>query len=552
MKIGVRDLALVLPIGILCGHMALFGSWIVDDAGISFAYARNLGLGFGLVAQPGVPPVEGYSNPLWVLLLAPFFAMELFDPVLIPKALALVGLAAGFVAYYSVSKADIDGGRLVAVAGLSLAGLQSGLVIWCASGLENGLYVTLLLSLAVVISAPRRERPFTSGILSAAVALTRPEGIIFALAYPICAVLNGTHGRAAASLSRYACGLVPPVSAYMLFRISYFGDILPNTYYAKGRPIPGLLLELLTVDAPVLAKARDLVTATLGATAGPYLLLLIVVGVLLARRQLRDSRLTQTILIFVGLSALTYLMLPADWMMEYRFASPFFLFFYLSVVHAAWFAMRAVVSRGNAGGLTEVGLARIRIAGFVAVVAICAGLTISLTAPRSMAFARSPTISLDEVFETVQRFERLAQAANIEHPSLLIADVGAALLLGRIRIYDLGMLTDRTIARALGEAMSRINRASFHDYIFETARPAFIATRAYHSWIARLDSDTRFRRDYVSIVEYRDEWIQKRYGVSLQSGDFIRKDALAGGGDEVLSRLRELVKGSHYVGCSVC
>ncbi len=72
----------------------MFGAWQIDDAGISFAYARNLALGHGLVAQPGVIPVEGYSNPLWVFLLAAFSVVRLFDPLWTPKLLSL-GLAFG-------------------------------------------------------------------------------------------------------------------------------------------------------------------------------------------------------------------------------------------------------------------------------------------------------------------------------------------------------------------------------------------------------------------------------------------------------------------------
>ena len=44
--------------------------WLVDDAAISMAYAANWTAGHGLVAQPGLPPVEGYSNFLWVVVLA--------------------------------------------------------------------------------------------------------------------------------------------------------------------------------------------------------------------------------------------------------------------------------------------------------------------------------------------------------------------------------------------------------------------------------------------------------------------------------------------------
>ena len=62
--------------------------YIIDDAGISFAYSRSLAGGFGLVSQPGKLPVEGYSNFTWVLLMAPFFAINSFDPILTPKIIS--------------------------------------------------------------------------------------------------------------------------------------------------------------------------------------------------------------------------------------------------------------------------------------------------------------------------------------------------------------------------------------------------------------------------------------------------------------------------------
>ena len=45
--------------------------YVCDDAYISFRYARNLVLGRGLRFNLGVePPVEGYSEFLWVLLVS--------------------------------------------------------------------------------------------------------------------------------------------------------------------------------------------------------------------------------------------------------------------------------------------------------------------------------------------------------------------------------------------------------------------------------------------------------------------------------------------------
>src|SRR5215471_18948267 len=82
-----------LPLVVFSFHAWFFRDWIIDDAGISYVYARNLAVGAGLVAQPGQAPVEGYSNPLWVFVLVPFFKLGIFHPVIVPKALGL-GLVA--------------------------------------------------------------------------------------------------------------------------------------------------------------------------------------------------------------------------------------------------------------------------------------------------------------------------------------------------------------------------------------------------------------------------------------------------------------------------
>ena len=62
--------------------------FLVDDAFISFRYARNLALGHGLVFNVGEsPPVEGYTNFLWVLMLAAVETLG-WDPALWSRALS--------------------------------------------------------------------------------------------------------------------------------------------------------------------------------------------------------------------------------------------------------------------------------------------------------------------------------------------------------------------------------------------------------------------------------------------------------------------------------
>jgi len=72
---------------------------MVDDAGISMAYAVNLAHGYGLVSQAGRTPVEGFSNPAWVVLLAVLTKLGLFGRpslaglpqyVIVTKGLAIV------------------------------------------------------------------------------------------------------------------------------------------------------------------------------------------------------------------------------------------------------------------------------------------------------------------------------------------------------------------------------------------------------------------------------------------------------------------------------
>ena len=71
-------------------HVAYLAG-VAEDAFISFRYARNLVAGAGLVWNPGEAPVEGYTNFLWVLLLAGFLVGGL-EPGAASQA---AGVAAG-------------------------------------------------------------------------------------------------------------------------------------------------------------------------------------------------------------------------------------------------------------------------------------------------------------------------------------------------------------------------------------------------------------------------------------------------------------------------
>ncbi|MGQ9600995.1 MAG: hypothetical protein ACUVWZ_16505, partial [Anaerolineae bacterium] len=91
------------------------------------------------VCQPGVAPVEGYSNFLWVLLFVPFFPLGLFGLVLTPKVVSGLLVVATFVVVQRTVRSVLGRGHVAAFAALLLMALNTSFVAWTTSGLENPL-----------------------------------------------------------------------------------------------------------------------------------------------------------------------------------------------------------------------------------------------------------------------------------------------------------------------------------------------------------------------------------------------------------------------------
>jgi hypothetical protein len=505
-----------LPLLVLLAHALLFGEWIVDDAGITFAYARNLVAGHGLVSQPGLPPVEGFSNFLWLLTLVPAFLAGLFHPVIVPK-LASLALLAGSFTLLDRSLFSLTGSRAVSVVTLLLLAVCSPFVIWTVSGLENPLYVFLLCLLLWLIVRERvRERetgsfPLAAGAVAAGLALTRPDGILFAGLYPLLTFTTGKGGWGRAV--KYGTAVALFLGSFLLFRWSYFGDFYPNTFYAKGGPNAKVYLDLLTLQPKMTAKAFELFESVAG--PGNVLLpvaLLAGTAFLIGRRRFEWKH--AVLLAFAYFGAVPFLLLPFDWMEEYRFGTPFFPFLYAYAVTLA----------ASLGEMLLPDSKRRRLPALVGGLA-AVGLSLGLFAGRSVLFAATPTVSFQEVFEKFGlRYNRYADLLGLERPSILLPDVGGTLWVSRLRVYDLVGLTDRTIARTLEKRPE-----AFYDYIFDEAKPTFIHLHHYWTLQAGLDHDPRFRRDYVPLFQVFEPAVRERAGgFPLSSGDFIRRDAIEG------------------------
>ncbi|HEX9668193.1 MAG TPA: hypothetical protein VGC93_01805, partial [Thermoanaerobaculia bacterium] len=90
-RAGLAAVALVAALAVYAtGCWLVWRQTPIDDAYISFRYARNLAAGEGLVFNPG-ERVEGYSGLSWVLVLAAGDALGAPPPALAKGLGALLG-----------------------------------------------------------------------------------------------------------------------------------------------------------------------------------------------------------------------------------------------------------------------------------------------------------------------------------------------------------------------------------------------------------------------------------------------------------------------------
>ena len=171
-----------LAILILLGHQLFYShalAWDgVDDAYISFRYGQNLLAGHGLVFNAG-EKVEGYTNFLWTLLMAPLMGVGLPPgPVAIVLG-ALSALGTLVVAFLLMRRLMPEGGALATVPGLLLA-VDGSFSLWSVSGLETAAFTFLVTlgALAYLWEWEDEESFPWSGVLFALAALTRPEGVM--------------------------------------------------------------------------------------------------------------------------------------------------------------------------------------------------------------------------------------------------------------------------------------------------------------------------------------------------------------------------------------
>ncbi len=447
-------------------------SWYVnDDAGITFTFARNLVDGRGLVFNIVDPPLEGYSNPLWLLLLSGSYAAGL-NIVLASKCMGIAFGAISLVLIWLIVRREAS----ISWVALPLCATNAAFIVWNNSGLENSLHGALLTGVAFLLA--RRAKlcrlGWSLGIALGLLVLSRPEGALFSFTVVAYFTVLGIRKRGVTrSAVFFACAIpLAVIIGLTVFRYAYFGDVLPNTYYAKAMDS-----NPLRVLNPFSGGWRYVG----GAFGGAGWIVVFVPLMLLMLRPKTWPSAVPGILVLVGSQLFFVVSVGGDWMGEFRFISPIVPLFSILIGLALADLQHLLANRLSWGWYGA------------AACALAVGLILLTQLPRLIIFAHNPTTSLDVVGRIGRYFVDLARDAGIENPTLLHHDAGGTSYVARISVIDLGGLCDRTIARHWRDP-ERMRR-----YIFEEKRPTFIYSGPAFARKTGLESMPELSTDYVPL-----------------------------------------------------
>lgn len=234
---------IVVSVG-LC--LAIGRASLFDDAYISFRYAVNWIEGHGLVFNPG-EPVEGYTNFLWVVAVGGVAKLTGIEVATVGLAMCLVCFAANLVVVAVIARRLTPRAPLPVAAGL--LAVQYTFTSFGTTGMETGA-ASLLVNLGALAlvggGGPRHAGP--AGLALILATLTRPDHAIFYAAGGIAVVVVGAPRGwlrdplgAARKVAPAALAYGAPLllyAAYAAWKVSFYGSMLPNTYFAKSAHTP--------------------------------------------------------------------------------------------------------------------------------------------------------------------------------------------------------------------------------------------------------------------------------------------------------------------------
>lgn len=492
--------------------LASFPKWTVDDAYITYRYAENLAHHGQLTWNVDLDPVEGYTGVALPVVLAGAIAVGA-DPDVASKTIGVLAfLLLALTTWRLCGRLSVSPlGKSAVLAGLCTAPFM---FTHALSGLETVMFMACVVlavdRAAAVELATRFERSLWLELSASTLvaSLIRPEGVALScvlLIACLCAEARrrpapttadqfgrGEGSFAVSSMLR-ALGIwigvfVLPGAAYFAWRASYYGQLLPNTFYAKLHT--GFVVESL-VDV---AKFAVLYLAV------PMSVALVAVATVRRRALLALAgmpwRAAIAAIAFVAVCLALYSRSALVMNFGFRFFVPFYPIVLIGVAAVTTLALREVPT-GRARTLV--------MASIVVLVVTQTGVHARLVG-RSARDAAATERLLTEEHRKVGQFlrDRLAADATI----VVVVDAGAIPYFSGLRTIDFGGLNDEFLSHRF---RNRTRKGEIADYFFATNPSAIVFTSRVKDRIegpepVRVQDDARFANYELARVFSCEEW----------------------------------------------
>lgn len=227
--------AFLIPFLVLAVSVSAFLNYIKDDTFITFRFSRNL-VEWGEIAFNHGTRVEGYTNFLWMVILSIPVIFKIDQTVFAKIVSFIFSTGAVFYLFKTVSFLNRES-RLGIISSVSTAVIfasGTSFALWTMSGLENGLFMFLILAgIYYTISS----KNLAGSVFLTLSCMTRPEGHLFLAAGAIIVAAIAIRERKI-SKNHLIWALIPAtvLGIYHIFRYTYFGSLMPNTFLVKGSP----------------------------------------------------------------------------------------------------------------------------------------------------------------------------------------------------------------------------------------------------------------------------------------------------------------------------
>ena len=221
-------------------------SHVAEDAYITYRFATHLAAGEGLTWNVGTDPVEGYTSPFHVGVLAVFVKLGL--PVRgASQALNMATILGLITVFWVAIRHSV--GRWAPAAAFLLACylVEARLAVHVVAGLDTTLFMLAVLTASVVgfafLRTPTRSWGIALALTDLCCLLIRPDAAPFLLGQGlVLGWIAWTAGPDERRTRLTETGVVYGVLvglglAYLGWKLYYFGYLLPNPFYLKSNQV---------------------------------------------------------------------------------------------------------------------------------------------------------------------------------------------------------------------------------------------------------------------------------------------------------------------------